>query len=484
MLALYGLLALTLLACAPGVAALAALWSDFNNPDYTHGFIVAAICAGLIFRARRAIAAEPARPAPAAFVALVAAGLAWLVFWHASIQLLHLMLLPLLMGVAVWAVFGWRVARHVSFALGLLYFALPLWEVLSPLLQALTIRVVGLCLALTSVPVRVLATDIFIPEGTFQVDPACSGLHFLVVGLTLAALVGEIHRDRPRTRVLLLGLIAALALLSNWLRVLAIVVAGHLTNMRSPLVTRSHYVFGWLLFTGAMLLFIWIARRLPASAQRESPAPRPERPVCVPAAFGCAALSLAVIPLGLAAPRQLRSADCSAEMGSFPAAGPADWSGPLPPPDHSWNPVFGGASVRQQVAYRDSMGGQVEAFAVCYRSQRHGAKLIGYGNSLWGGNAFVPQNETRVESPAGPFTETTLVDPAGGQSLIWSTYLVDGRPFLSPLLSQLDYGVHALTAQPSFALVALRAQCGPSCEQARRRLQRLVADLGHDFAAR
>jgi exosortase/archaeosortase family protein len=46
-----------------------------------------------------------------------------------------------------------------------------------------------------------------------------------------------------------------LALLGNWLRIISIVIVGHVTEMQSPLVS-DHGTFGWLIF--AALLTIWM----------------------------------------------------------------------------------------------------------------------------------------------------------------------------------------------------------------------------------
>ena len=53
----------------------------------------------------------------------------------------------------------------------------------------------------------------------------------------------------------------ALAVLANWIRVLVIVDAGYTTQMRHVLVSRGHYMFGWVLFTTIMVAFVWLLAR-------------------------------------------------------------------------------------------------------------------------------------------------------------------------------------------------------------------------------
>ena len=97
--------------------------------------------------------------------------------------------------------------------------------------------------------------------GVFEVAGGCSGIHFLIVSLALATLYGEIGRDSLKVRLQLVALAAGLALLTNWLRVYIIIVAGHLTDMQHFLIREGHYNFGWMLFAGMMVVFFLLARR-------------------------------------------------------------------------------------------------------------------------------------------------------------------------------------------------------------------------------
>jgi len=86
---------------------------------------VAPLSVWLLYRARMRLAAIPIRPSWLAGTLLVACSIAWLVFWRAGIQELHLLLLPVLMGLAVYTALGFRAALAVAFPIGYLYFAVP-----------------------------------------------------------------------------------------------------------------------------------------------------------------------------------------------------------------------------------------------------------------------------------------------------------------------------------------------------------------------
>jgi len=480
LLSVYLLLAAAVIACGPSAVALGRLWVDFSDPAYTHGLALVAVFVWLVFRARQDLAAAPAKFSPPAYLALLICALAWLIFWRASVQILHEIFLLAVMTLAIFAAFGWAVVRRLAVPLLLLCFALPVWEVLAPLLQLATTQATGALLALAGVKVHIEGNLLYVPEGVFEVASACSGLNYLVAGLALATMVGEIHQDSARLRLALLALMAGLALVTNWFRVFVIVYAGHATNMQHSLVTHGHYSVGWAIFALAAMTFLWIASRLPAPDKRiPESRDRPIRPF-IPAGYIAVALLLAVIPAGILV--AARDSDILQQRVTLDLpTGRGVWSGPASVRDTSWQPVFVGAQARNQAVYSDGAGHEVEAFSVLYFTQRQGAELIGYDNSLPGTDLLVSYERGGMLSGAVEFHETGVVDARGEHSLIWSIYTLGKRRLASPFLVQLGYGIGSFTGQLRSGLTAFRVRCGASCDDARRVLERFTQDMGNDF---
>jgi exosortase len=261
LLAVYGLIALVALLFAPSTAQLARLWSDFDNLSYTHGFAIAGVSLWLIFRDRHALAAAAPQPSWRMFALWSVCAVVWIFFWHADIRDAYLVLFPALIWLALYAVLGQSIAMLLLFPIGYLYFTLPAWSWLNPLMQYLSIQGVALLLHLTGIPTAVNGSLVSVPAGVFEIAPACAGLHFLTVGLALAALLGELNRDPWRVRLKWMALMGLLAVLTNWIRIVFIIVSGQATQMQSSLITVGHYRFGWAVFAVALGLFLWIARR-------------------------------------------------------------------------------------------------------------------------------------------------------------------------------------------------------------------------------
>jgi exosortase len=454
----------------PSAVVYAHEWQDFRNLTFTHGWLVLAVSVALLVRLRRAIAAAPLRPTPLALVALAAVVFAWLVCYRASVQDLHITILPLIFWLAVTAAFGLPVGLLVAFPVAFFYFAVPSLAQLGPPMQALTILAMRLLFSLTGPAVEIFGDVVETPNGLFRISAGCSGLHFMIVGLAIAALHGELRRDRWRIRVAQLALMACFALIANWLRVYTVIESGYLTNMRGFLITVGHYWFGWGIFALTLIPFFWLTARW--SEPREAP---PQVPPTTPAV---SVASLVAATLVLVAP-PLLSAAIKALQTPAPlrvtVTAAAPWIPVTTDALSAWQPTFPGADDEQQIAYQDGLGDVVETYRVAYAAQRQGAKLIGLGTSIAGQGQAV-HSQAIVSTSVGKFREAQLADRSSARSLIWYRYQMGDRDFVKPLLGQLWYGMRATVSNPPAGLVAYRAPCGPTagCADARGVLANFV----------
>jgi exosortase len=441
---------------APTVRSLHDAWTDFGRLTYTHGYLIASI--SLLALVRAALTFEG--PAPQRWMALllVPMGLCWMLALRSGVELLHQLMFPVIAFVALAAAFGAANARKAWFAFAYLYFAVSVWDALTGPLQSLSVIMVQVMLAATSVPVHVSGTVLQIPEGAFTIDPGCSGLHYLIVALSLAVVVGEVHRDSWKARLRQIALAAALALLSNWIRISCVVLAGHLTDMQHYLVRVEHYKVGWCVFALAMLVFFWrVSRMGPAPAAPVTPA-RPEVPTGVLVAG--AALSLAMLAVGpvLVLLRPMLPATPSSDPLLRNIAGwdgPAEYEGP-------WDPLYPDSDRAERGVYRRDEQ-VVVGFVAQYYVQRQGKELVSYDNSLL--NGLRPRaGGGRLESdPAGRWQR---VDARGVESVMVWRLRVGSRRFATNLPAQLFYGLASLAGPQRSAVIAAVAACLPDCDAA------------------
>lgn len=429
----------------------------------------------LLFSRRERLEAQPLRPQPLAFALLVLLSAVWVLAWRAAIQDLQLFVLPAMLLAASLAIFGWPVTRMAAFPFAFLYFTLPFWSDLVRPLQYMSAKATGALIWLTGLPAYMQGDFIHVPAGTLRIAGGCSGLHYVVVGLALAALYGELLEHSALRRLGWLGLMGTIALLANWIRIYTIAERAYATNMQTYLVTVDHYWFGWVVFAIGYAAFLWIAGRF----EHGSPPRGSERVSRGEAGPGAGLswkrwtgvlLSLGALPALTYAVDIGRPAPVGPVVVNWPTA-PPGWSGPLPVRSTDWQPVFQHASTAEMRRYVDAGGTPIDVFAVAYRRQWHGVKLVMYGNSVLGAYGTVRVlSERIVRRSAGDWRENTVRDGEGVESVIWSRYRIGRHAFVHPVLSQFAYGVMDLGGQPLSSLIALRSVCEPGCNAARRRL--------------
>ena len=481
LLTVYGLWIAVAALYWPSSLALNALWtSPAHKETYTHGYMVLLISLWLIFRDRKQLAAAPVRPAPQALVALILLSALWVWAWRAAIQEGHVILLPFILLAAVSAALGWRVARLLAFPVGYLYFAMPIWSSINGFVQTLSAKASGVLIWVTGLPAFVQGDYVHLPGGTIEIATTCSGLHALIVGLALATLYGKMSDEPLRRRLTWIGVMGALSLVVNWVRIFTVLVAADATDMHSSLV-RNHYWLGWWLFAAAFAGFLWWTGRKPAAGS-ERPAVSRRQAALSDSGFGfglagltATLFALAVLP-GLAYGMDWAHSDEATSLSIQWPAPPPGWTGPYTAIGGAWHPYFRDPSGESLRLY-SGPDGRVEAFAVAYRVQTQRAKLLSYWNSLLGPvhrHTLRNQWVRTVESPSGRWQEMLAVGSAGKRSLIWSRYRVGNRLFVRPRLSQLWYGLNALVLRPPISsLIALRADCVPDCSAARTLLRRV-----------
>lgn len=479
-LASAGLIAAAVLVYWPSSAA---LWNYWRNDNHSgaHGLLVVALSAWLLFRARDRLTACRPQPSALACVALCATSISWLVFWRAGIQELHLLLLPVLMEVAICAALGWSAALIVAFPIGFLYFSVPAWGIFGRPLQDLTIWAVGWMAPLIGVPARIQGDVVVLPGvGLIEIASSCSGVNFFTIGLAVAALLGELESASLRRRALLLAVLGALALVANWLRVLIIVDAGYTTQMRHILVSRSHYMFGWVLFTVVIVASVWLLARTPGSSTRARPSFDRHLDATAWSMYVLALIALVAMPLAVYA--LIPALDQSARPVAFAApAGRGGWRGPFRD-GSNWRPDFVGPHSQWTFVYQGPRDQSVEMVAIGYPVQGQGYELVNEENALFGASANLDTvAENTVTLGQQSYIETVVADDHGRRMLVWSVYDIGGHPFATPLLSQLWYGVRSLRGPPYSMLFAFRASCTPSCGSARETLQSFARNMTAPF---
>jgi EpsI family protein len=342
---------------------------------------------------------------------------------------------------------------------------------------------------ITDVPAYVEGNNVFLGVGTFVIAGGCSGLSFILAGLSLAVLYGHLYYSSWQQKIILVAATTFLAMLGNWIRVFAIIVIGHESEMQSSLID-DHLTFGWILFGILMIPILFLAQNLERSrfgSSIDSPLPvtaveRPQR-----TQFSSLALlaTLGVLAVGPVWALVVASADSGHESVSlqFPEA-PNGWRGPSSP-ESDWRPIFVGASAEQVVAYKSGTEA-VLAYSNVYLTQAQAQEPIYYANDIKG--HWLPNPDTKMPSlvtagPAGTFRQVNARN-SYGKWMIWYRYTINNKPVTSELQGKLMQAIATLRGTPEAGVIAFASQCQFSCEKTQSLLAGFVSALGDEATVR
>jgi exosortase A len=464
--------------------SLAGRWVQWTF-GYDHGWLIAALSAWLVWRERDALAAG--RPWWPGLLLVGGAAFGWLVARAADVSLGQEVMLPVLLWAAALTAFGRAAARALAFPLAFLYFAVPIWDFVNPLLRTATTLVSGALLDLTGVPALIEGNLVTIPAGRFEIAAGCAGVAFFMTAGALAALYGHLHYDGHwARRVLLLAVALAGAMLLNWVRVYVVILAGHLTDMQHYLVRVDHYNFGWGLFVLALVPFYAFARRLePVDATERGPTSA-ARATTAPAARAAAAVAaLAVMAVAPLAWQRTSSATPNSTMLVTPTWPSGTWQLEARTEDTgfgAWRPAYVGTDAEHGATFRKGAA-LVDLWVIRYATQAQGKELVYYENYIAAPEAWRVES-TRPVPGAAPARDTTLVGFGDDRRLVRWWYEVGGRRSASDLTAKLHQVPARLTGRHEAALIAFSAECaGEDCTAAATALDDFEREVATPLAA-
>ena len=156
---------------------------------------------------------------------------------------------------------GARRAWGLRFPLALCVLAIPVPAVaVAPIYVALrTASATGAAaiLGALGIPTARSGTSLIIPTGTYEVADVCSGFQTLFATVALALVLAYLS-DSPRRRLAILACAPPLALLTNIVRVSALVLLGHHYGLEI-LDTFVHELSGLISFAASLVVLFAIA---------------------------------------------------------------------------------------------------------------------------------------------------------------------------------------------------------------------------------
>lgn len=243
-----------LLGYAPSTLSIAASWFE---QGYGHGIWTSLLAAW--FGMQRSLTLV-LQPRPWSWLPVSLCSLLWSLAYLTHYQSPHQLLFVLQLLTLLFALYG-RTASALLLPVFLFSLSVPVWSLLTPLLQYFCLQITAFWLGFVPVAAQIIGTDIKLPYGSLVIADGCSGLRYLLVSWALASCCALLDKHSRYNTVKLLLLATALALGMNWLRIAIIIGIAISTDMHHPWI-QDHDFLGWIIFACAMLPMFFYHRRL------------------------------------------------------------------------------------------------------------------------------------------------------------------------------------------------------------------------------
>src|SRR5258708_30185338 len=240
----------------------------WENPDYTHGFLVPVFAGFVVWATRNRYKTIPLLPSNFGLMFMFAAIVLLLLGTLAADEFsTRISICVLLAGMVVYLC-GWTMLRALAFPLWYLTLAIPLpgiiyGQITFPL-QLLASRIGARLIELTGVPVFREGNLFPVPNYSVEVAQACSGIRSLLTLMALAVRYAYFADSRRWLRILLLLLMIPLAVFTHALRIMVSCLVGNRFGAEYA-EGFLHAFSGWLIYLVALaLMFLthWAIRRI------------------------------------------------------------------------------------------------------------------------------------------------------------------------------------------------------------------------------
>ena len=232
----------------------------YDDPDYSHGFLVPLMSAYLIWQRRDKLAEVARKPSNWGLLVVVGSlGLLFLGSLGAELFLTRISIIVTICGLIVYFS-GWALLRAMSFPLAFLLFAIPIPaiiynEIVFPLQFIASKFATSVLETLNLFPIMREGNVLIMPGMRLEVVEACSGIRSLMSLLALAAGYGYLAEKSNVVRWFMVVAMVPLAIISNGTRV---VITALMTNYIGPQAAEGfmHEFSGWVIFVVATVLFL------------------------------------------------------------------------------------------------------------------------------------------------------------------------------------------------------------------------------------
>jgi exosortase A len=239
----------------PVLQGLVAVWS--RSEDYSHGFFVIPLSLYVLWCKKGELQQVSIQVSWTGLLFLMGSLALYIFAVYSGVKSVASLSMVSSLACSVWFLFGWSMLRGASFPLLFLLFMIPvpeqMYSTLTVPLQLLVSKASVSLTALFDVPVFREGNVIHLPDKTFEVVRACSGIRSLVTLLCLCSIIAYFCLRNNFLRFILLFSGVPVAIFVNIFRVFLMIAAYRYYKM--DLSEGSlHTVIGVVIFVLSLII--------------------------------------------------------------------------------------------------------------------------------------------------------------------------------------------------------------------------------------
>ncbi|MDN3648149.1 archaeosortase/exosortase family protein [Reinekea marina] len=378
-----------------------------------------------------------------------------------QLQVLQQIALPMAIFTLALPLVGMKIGLRIIPVFLLMSLAIPVWDVVNPILRALTTEAATFLVRLVGITAYIDGFSFTLPYGTVVIAGGCSGLAFFMMALSLSGINAFYRRLTLKYAVLSIALLVTLSVVGNWLRVTALIMIAYYSKMQHSLV-YEHGSFGWWIFAGIFFLYLWLIRNYAeqpakaASAQEVSHL-KNARPVW---ALTLAVVFMAALPIYMV----VQSAKATQAQPTNSMTNNYD--------DQIWLPNYSGFDAQAHTSLMLA-NTQWQASQLLYTTQEQGKELVSSDNRMATENAKLIHDVITAE---GNKLNLDVIQTGNRSRIVVWAYKLGSQLKTSAFSAKHAQFIEVLRGNPSAELVYLTKTCQQArCEAEKQMLQANLA---------
>lgn len=440
------------------------------NDTFNHCFFVLPAVLYVIWQQRGSILKRAPSVSVVGGLAVLLVMFVYALGLAAYVELLQHLAVFALVPAVILFLFGWKVFLGLWAPLLFIFFSVPVGEELVPLFQNITADMSVALLKLVGVPVYRNGLYITVPNGSFVVAEACSGIRFFIACVVIGCAYAYLNFVTAWRASVFIVFSVVMPIVANGIRAFGIIYIGHATDMEHA-VGADHLIYGWFFFAFVVVLLVG-AGFLFSDGQRQwqnqiTQVDNGWQQNWRPLLLGLAALPFILALLAKIAVGQ--GADTARSLDPAGLNAVAEQRAVALP----WTPRFYAAD-QYRIAQNTAYGAQY--FQAIYLRNRPDQEMISWSHRMFDIDAWSlsGQFQTQVEG-LGSVTVLDLTSLGGRKRLLAYWFVIPNKISSRQSVIKLYQAINTLLLQPSGgSLVAVNLDYQGSTEEARTELDGIL----------